>query len=478
MLEIIRTYKFRLKPTLDQEAILDNICAAVRTVYNAANEQRILYQKKTGNDWHGRNTQFHKYGQNKEIGIRELKKDPELSWLTEYATAASFSMALADLQQAWDTIISARSKGQRTRDPVFRNMREDNSFRVGVWTKTPKQEIANVVFGRHFVRLPKIGYVKYVKHRKMRGKFKTATVTREGKRWYICVSAVITVADPKQRPTTYVGIDLGTTVPIALSDGTEIPFVKIDLQKTKKQRILQQKLSRAKKRSRRREVLREKLAAQKRRETARKRVFLHTATTALVREFTHIAREDLSVRDMTQSAKSRRKQGKKTVSNVIQAKFNRAFLEVPKYTFGELLEYKAAQFGSNVVTVDPAFTSQTCSACGNVSKKSRIAQLYHCVACGHSEHADTNAAKNVLKKAFPNAVLNTVGVRSEPRKTPSEDCKPDVLEHLQTSATSNPVGSLFEGRGGSHFQVYTPKESLQKSMEHRNVCCGRPEIGD
>ncbi len=50
-----------------------------------------------------------------------------------------------------------------------------------------------------------------------------------------------------------------------------------------------------------------------------------------------------------------------------------------------------------VVEIDPAFTSQTCNVCGWVDKASRHSQAeFTCVACGHADHADLNAARNIM----------------------------------------------------------------------------------
>lgn len=49
-------------------------------------------------------------------------------------------------------------------------------------------------------------------------------------------------------------------------------------------------------------------------------------------------------------------------------------------------------------TVQPYYTSQTCSACGHVDKNSRHKESFSCTECGHTEHADTNAAKNILSR--------------------------------------------------------------------------------
>jgi len=58
-----------------------------------------------------------------------------------------------------------------------------------------------------------------------------------------------------------------------------------------------------------------------------------------------------------------------------------------------------------VVWVDPAYTSQTCSACGHVDRKSRINQAtFECCRCGFAGHADVNAAVNLSVRGW--AVVN------------------------------------------------------------------------
>jgi predicted RNA-binding Zn-ribbon protein involved in translation (DUF1610 family) len=63
---------------------------------------------------------------------------------------------------------------------------------------------------------------------------------------------------------------------------------------------------------------------------------------------------------------------------------------------GSFLAYKARQAGVAFILVDPAYTSQTCSACGWVDKKNRRTQaVFECGRCGFVGHADHNAAINI-----------------------------------------------------------------------------------
>ena len=92
-----------------------------------------------------------------------------------------------------------------------------------------------------------------------------------------------------------------------------------------------------------------------------------------------------------------------------------------KWAFDELkrfIEYKARLKGVPVVLIDPRYTSQTCSACGHVSKSNRKSQsLFSCASCGETLHADTNAARNIGRLAeckpatlnlSPSSLLNLV----------------------------------------------------------------------
>jgi len=72
-----------------------------------------------------------------------------------------------------------------------------------------------------------------------------------------------------------------------------------------------------------------------------------------------------------------------------------------KYTwaFKDLINkviYKAWDAGLKVVSVDPRYTSQTCSSCGQKDKTNRVSQSrFHCNYCNQVANADINAAKNI-----------------------------------------------------------------------------------
>ncbi|WP_433414013.1 RNA-guided endonuclease InsQ/TnpB family protein [Microtetraspora malaysiensis] len=62
------------------------------------------------------------------------------------------------------------------------------------------------------------------------------------------------------------------------------------------------------------------------------------------------------------------------------------------HQLGSFIAYKAARHGVAVIHVDPAYTSQTCSACGHVDKANRPSQAtFSCTSCGFAESLFTDA---------------------------------------------------------------------------------------
>ena len=68
------------------------------------------------------------------------------------------------------------------------------------------------------------------------------------------------------------------------------------------------------------------------------------------------------------------------------------------------LEYFGKVFGVVTVAVPPHYTSQNCSKCGYVVKKSLSQRTHKCPHCGHLQDRDWNAAINILELG-----LRTVG---------------------------------------------------------------------
>ena len=150
-------------------------------------------------------------------------------------------------------------------------------------------------------------------------------------------------------------------------------------------------LLRKKKGSQRRANARRKVSRAARRVRMARRNWQHHVSRRIVRKAGTVVVEALNARGMTSSAKGTVDKPGRNVK--AKAGLNREILATGWGALCSMLEYKAKE----LIAVNPAYTSQTCSACGVADPGSRRSQAeFRCVACGHVQNADINAARNVL----------------------------------------------------------------------------------
>jgi putative transposase len=436
---ILRTVKIRLHPTPEQDARLRGWCGAVRAVYNAALAQRQWYGRAAGTDPHGRDCRFMSVRQ-----ARELKHArAEFPWLAD-CPAAALVNALRDLDKAFQSFFASRA-----RYPTPRRRDENESITLPVFkvhNGMAKGYRVNVLFGRDCVTLPKIGRVVWVKHRKIKGAAKTATVIREGERWFLCVAVEIPIAPPKPASGA-IGIDVGVAIPFMTSEGEALPFARTPPRLSAREKRLRRELSRCKRGSRRRHARRAKLSAITRRIAARRKAQMHGITTDIAQRFGVVAIEDLRVRNMTASAAGTVEQPGRNVA--AKAGLNRSLLDVSPHLFRLLLIYKVESRGGTLVAVDPKNTSRTCPACGQVDAANRRTQAdFRCVACGHQDNADANAARNILRAALASLSATVAGRRNAPSEPQERSAtrKPSVSPLRAGQVTDRNVATATANR--------------------------------
>jgi len=359
-----------MSPTPAQSAAMLGMCAHARYVWNLAVEQQSLYVHGTGRKPPTSTERFRQ--------LTEARADND--WLSAGSVTVQ-QQALRDFDQAMRNFFNGTH-----RRPSWRKRGMDEGFRI-VGGQTQRVERINRKWAK--VLVPKVGWVKF----RLGGldmpdaKSYRVTMDRAG-RWHI---AFAVVPDPIPAPGTgeVVGVDRGVVHAAVVSDGTVYDYNRPDLDRNV--RRLQRQLARCKRGSNRRAKVKARLArAQARRADARKD-FVEKATTDLARRFDLIRLEALNVRSMTRSAKG-------TVeapgTNVRQkAGLNRSILDKGWAFFAQRLGHKAL---GRVEYVPAAYTSQRCSVCGHVAAENRESQaVFRCVACGHTENADLNAAKNI-----------------------------------------------------------------------------------
>ncbi|MGH3181172.1 MAG: RNA-guided endonuclease TnpB family protein [Streptosporangiaceae bacterium] len=192
-------------------------------------------------------------------------------------------------------------------------------------------------------------------------------------------------------PGQAVGIDRGVAVSAALSTGELLHVPGLTGRERRRMRRLERKLARARRGSARRKRVRLAVARLRARETDRRKDWAEKASTDIARRFDVIRVEDLHIPNMTRSAKGTRQNPGRNVRQ--KSGLNR---EIMRSGWGVLVRRLGEKAPGRVEKIKPAFTSQRCSACGQVDGKSRESQaVFRCTACGYACNADVNAARNI-----------------------------------------------------------------------------------
>ncbi|MFF5209697.1 RNA-guided endonuclease InsQ/TnpB family protein [Streptosporangium sp. NPDC000396] len=331
-------------------------------------------------------------------------------YLLALTPAHTLQQTLRDLERACAThgTFKVRWRSRRTGPPSFRfpDPRQITVERVGRrW-------------GR--VRLPKLGWVRFRWTRPLGGVLRNATVRQDGGRWFVsfCVDDGRREADPNGKPP--VGVDRGVTVAVATSGGWLRDRQVATPGERARGKRLQQQLARQQKGSARRAATRAKLTRLNARIRDRRTDFAAWTADRLTRAHGLVVVEDLKIGAMTASAKGTLTDPGKKVRQ--KAGLNRAILAKGWGGLLTTLEHKARYNGSRIVRVPPAYTSQTCAACGHRAPDNRESQaVFRCCACGHRDNADVNAAKNILAAGLAVTGRGDLAAGRSAKRQPPED---------------------------------------------------------
>ena len=195
-----------------------------------------------------------------------------------------------------------------------------------------------------------------------------------------------------------VGIDRGIAIAMQLSDGSRYNFPNDSIKKLENRIKFLQRLQSNKKMFSKnwRKGLAQINKIQTRIVEIRKN-WIHKTTTAIAKNHSLVAIEDLKLANMTKSAKGTYENPGNNVS--AKSGLNKSLLRVGMGEQGRQLEYKTKWYKSFLVKVNPRYTSCECRICNFTSKENRKSQSkFLCLKCGHEENADLNASKIVLAR--------------------------------------------------------------------------------
>jgi putative transposase len=356
---MLRTYKYRIYPTKSQARNLDNHLEICRLVYN----QTLAHRKES----------WEKYG--KSLSLFETQKRLVL-WKEERPDLKSVhSQVLQNVQKrvdlAFDAFFRRVKAGEDPGYPRFKGPGTYDSFTF------PQSGFSILEGGK--LHISKIGEVRIVLHRPIEGKIKTLTLHRSSThKWYACFSVGIDAAEYFNiKPS--IGIDVGLLSFATLSNGESIENPRFFRQDEKDLARAQRKLERQKKGSTERARLKRAVSRIHERIRDRRNDFAHQESRKLVNRFGTIVVEDLGITDLVQNRR-----------------LSKSIMDAAWSKFTSFLSYKAESAGGTLVKVNPAYTSQMCSACGHREKKTLSCRVHRCSECGLEMCRDQNAAINIL----------------------------------------------------------------------------------
>lgn len=322
----------------------------------------------------------------------------------------------ADVDWLVDTPVHALQQELRCVDAAFENWvkhgrgypkprkRKDG---VRIRFADPKDwRIEKVRKGWWRIRLPKLGWFLFRKHRALGGEIRSVTLTSAAGRWHVSFGICARKPQAKAKPGV-VGVDLGVTEtvatsrPIDLRDGEgpqRLHRMQPLLTEGEKKHLLalERKAGRQAEARKRRggpitKAHRKTFQAIARihARIARRRGDWLRKMAHTLGEFGAVVFENIVVANVTRSAKGTVEEPGRNVA--AKSGLNRAILNSG---WGYLRTFCAEK--TAVVKVSAAYTSQECRRCGHVCAENRPERdEFRCVLCGYANHADLNAADNI-----------------------------------------------------------------------------------
>lgn len=404
-------YKFRLiVANSETEHRLAQMVGCCRFVWNKAlalikvddddYHAVVTMSKMNGGDGEGI-TRFFKFNPYNQLSamLTKWKQEPETLFLAD-AYSKSLQIVLEELGQA---VTEAKSKTNPKRYPVFKKRGVKDSFS---FNGTIKHDAEN---GRIFV--PKLGiWLRYRKSRDVLGTVKNVTISKRAGLWYVALQTErpLSQVNPERANTNQaIGIDVGIAKAVSASDtisfeyqGQQIASNQLDsvtplkLYQAKLAK-LQKDLARKSKFSRNWQKQKAKVGKLHTQVANIRKDFVHKITTAISKSYAYVAVEALKVKNMSKSAKGTSAEPGKKVKQ--KSGLNRSILDQGWGMFRQFLSYKLKyNYGTELIEVNPRYTSQRCSNCGYTHADNRKNQAtFVCGECNLTMNADINASINI-----------------------------------------------------------------------------------
>lgn len=349
---MIKTYTYKIKTNKSLERKFEEWCGISRYVYNVAKECREeSYKKGVGINYF-------------ELS-RQLTEAKQEHGFLRQVNAQTLQAVLERLEGGYKKFFSKLKQNKKCSKPKWASKKKWKSIAF----KTVKAT-------HNGFKLPSFKNIKVFNFKMPKGELRTAIIVKEADGLYLKIVVKEQDVEQVRENQSVCAIDMGIKYFCVTSDGEFMENPKHLFQHVKQLRVENRKLSRMEKGSKNFQKQIKILQKIHQKITRIRKDFLHKQSRYLANNYSTIIREDLNVSKMVE--------GSKLAKHILDCSWG---------TFFEFLEYK-----TDVIKVNPAYTSQKCSKCGHTCKENRKTQsLFECVKCNYTENADLQATFNILE---------------------------------------------------------------------------------
>jgi len=365
---MLKSYKYKLKPSEEQIVLLNKHFGSIRFVYN-----HFLNERK--NEYKTNKNTINYYDNAKSL--TELKKLDDYSWLNEI-NSQSLQVSLKNLETAYKNFFRFK-KGF----PKFKSKHSRNSFCVPQSVKLENGKL----------KIPKFKEpIDLILSRSFTGVIKQCTISKTPTNEYFVSILVETEHSKLPKTGKTIGIDLGLKDFLITSEGYKYKNNRYTKTYEKELKKAQKHLSRKTKGSNRYNKQKLKVAEIHKKITNSRLDNLHKVSTELIKKYDVIILEDLNIKGMIKNHKL-----SKQITDVSWSKFI------------ELLTYKAEWNDKKIVKIDRFFpSSKTCNCCGYINQNLKLnMREWTCPSCNTKLDRDLNASINILNEGYKILSLGT-----------------------------------------------------------------------
>lgn len=363
-----KVFRYRLKPTKAQIAILNRHLDLCRWVYN----ETLALRK---NAWEQEDLSISYFESKRMLPIWKDAK-PELK--------AVHSQVLQEAVQRVDLALKA----------FFRRIKNGEvsgypRFKGKGWYDSITYPQSGFSLNGNILHLSKIGDINVWLYRSIEGSIKRLTIKRSStKKWYVSFMVEDSPNEILPKSEKAIGIDVGISNFAVFSDGTFIENQRYLAEWEERLSDAQSEKDKMPHRSPERKKAARKLSRMYEKVGNLRNNFANQLSRQIVNNYGIICMEDGFTSNLIKNKPYMAK-------SVLDASWDR---------FRTFLSYKAESAGRQFVLVNPAYTSQICSGCGTIVKKDLSERIHNCPICGLVMDRDLNAAKNILRLGLQSLV--------------------------------------------------------------------------